>query len=347
LPIVVAALAAGSFALSALCVAGLRRWAAERMLDIPNVRSSHTRPTPRGGGLGIVVSVLAGIWGLFFFRILSVPFAEIGALSLGAGLVALAGWIDDSRGLSYRQRLVVQVIGAAIVMVAIGHYQTVAVPLFGEIDLALLGVPLTFFWITGLTNAYNFMDGIDGIAGGQAVAAGLGWMLLGLTGDQPFAALPGILLAAAGLGFLVHNWPPARIFMGDVGSAFIGFVLAVLPVIAARKDPLFLIAGFLVVWPFVFDTAFTLVRRLMRRENVFEAHRSHIYQRLVISGYGHRSVSLLYIGLALAGDFMAFLWYKGAPLMGAVVVAAPVLLFAGLWLFTVRAESRARKGERR
>jgi len=338
------AVAAGAFGLSALCVAGSRRWAAERLLDIPNARSSHTRPTPRGGGLGIVIGVLVGAWSLFATQIISMPLLEIAAISLGAGIVALIGWLDDIGRLPYRIRLVVQAISSAIILAAIGYFHTITVPFAGDIYLYSIGIPFTLLWIMGLTNAYNFMDGIDGIAGGQAVVAGLGWVIIGFMGEQSFVGLVGVLLAASSLGFLFHNWPPARIFMGDVGSAFIGFTLAVLPLLASQKNPRLMVAGMLLLWPFLFDTTFTLVRRLLNKENIFVAHRSHIYQRLVIAGYSHRFVTLIYMGLALIGTVIALLWYKRAPFVNVAVIVLPILLFAGLWQFTVRAESRAHSG---
>jgi len=336
--------AAGAFGLSTLCVAASRRWAVKRMLDIPNARSSHTQPTPRGGGLGIVIGVLFGAWSLYISRILSMPFREIAALSIGGGIVAIIGWLDDIHRLSYRIRLIAQAISSAIVLIVIGYFRTITVPGIGDIHLHSLGIPITLTWIMGLTNAYNFMDGIDGIAGGQAVVAGLGWMIIGFMTGQSYIGLIGVLLGAACLGFLFHNWPPARIFMGDVGSAFIGFTLAAIPILAAKRDPRCMVAGFLMVWPFIFDTAFTLIRRLTRGENIFVAHRSHIYQRLIIAGYSHRFVTLTYMGLALIGTVIALLWYKRVPFVNVVVIVLPVLLFAGLWRFTVRAESRAPSG---
>ena len=170
------------------------------------------------------------------------------------------------------------------------------------------------------------MDGIDGIAGGQAVVAGLGWAALGWLSDQPLVGILGILLAASSLGFLGHNWPPARIFMGDVGSAFLGFTFAVLAVAAAQRDARLALAGVLLVWPFIFDACFTFLRRLRNGENVFAAHRSHLYQRLVIAGYSHRTVTLLYIGLAAWGAILAQLWtldVAGSSLL--IVVSMPVL----------------------
>lgn len=334
------AVAAGALVLSCLCVAGLRRWADERMLDIPNVRSLHTRPIPRGGGLGIVIVVLIGTWGLFFFRILSTPFRALAAFSLGGGIVAWTGWLDDIHRLPYRIRLVVQAISSAIILIIIGYFRNITVPFVGDIHLYSIGIPLGLLWMMGLTNAYNFMDGIDGIAGGQALVAGLGWAIIGYMSGETFGGLIGVLLAATSLGFLFHNWPPARIFMGDVGSAFIGFTLAVLPIMAGQRDPRFIIAGVLLVWPFIFDTSFTLVRRMINKENIFEAHRSHIYQRLVIAGYSHRFVTLIYMGLALTGAILSFFWVRGTHPLDAFAILMPVMLFMGLWRFTIRAEKR-------
>ncbi len=270
-------------------------------------------------------------------------FREIAALSLGGGIVALVGWLDDIHRLPYRIRLVVQAICSAITLIAIGSFHTLTVPFVSDIHLYSIGIPFALLWIMGLTNVYNFMDGIDGIAGGQAVVAGLGWTIIGFMSGQSFIGLIGVLIAASSLGFLFHNWPPARIFMGDVGSAFIGFTLAVIPILAAQKDPRCMVAGILMVWPFIIDTSFTLVRRLNNKENVFVAHRSHIYQRLVIAGYSHRFVTFIYLALALIGTVIALLWYKNVPLVDVVVVVLPLLLFAGLWRFTIRAEVRASK----
>ena len=120
----------------------------------------------------------------------------------------------------------------------------------------------------------------------------------------------GLLLSGASLGFLIHNWAPARIFMGDVGSTFLGFTFAVIPVIAAARDPKLAIAGALLVWPFVLDTLFTLIRRLSRKENVFAAHRSHLYQRLILTGVSHGVVSLIYSCFSLIGMMLALLYLK-------------------------------------
>jgi UDP-N-acetylmuramyl pentapeptide phosphotransferase/UDP-N-acetylglucosamine-1-phosphate transferase len=144
----------------------------------------------------------------------------------------------------------------------------------------------------------------------------------------------GVLLAASSAGFLVHNWPPARIFMGDVGSAFLGFVFATLPSMLQLPSSRPAAIGFLVVWPFVFDTAFTFLRRLRRKESVFSAHRSHLYQRLVIAGWSHVTVTLLYSTLAIAGSMAAIVIPRAETAVFAALVPG-----IGLWLVVVAVES--------
>jgi SAM-dependent methyltransferase len=203
---------------------------------------------------------------------------------------------------------------------------------------------LTLLWIVGLTNAYNFMDGIDGIAGCQAAIAGMGWCALGGWSGLPLVTVLGLLLAASSLGFLIHNWPPAKIFMGDVGSTFLGYSLAVLPILAAQSDPRLAVAGVLLVWPSVFDASFTFLRRLRRGENVFAAHRSHLYQRLVITGLSHRWVSSLYGALALIGLALACAWTLRLPGGAPAVALILPLLCLSLWLFVVQRERRQVSG---
>jgi len=323
-------------------VAFIRRWAGRaRMLDVPNVRSSHTRPTLRGGGLAIVVVVLAGLWLLALGNPVF-PWWAMTSLTLGALLVAGVSWRDDMRPMSFEVRLLVHALGACVAIMGIGVIRKISVPLGMDLSLGWLGFPLTLLWIVGLTNAYNFMDGIDGIAGGQAVAAGVGWAVIGWLGGQPMVGGVGLLIAAGSLGFLGHNWPPARVFMGDVGSAFLGYTLAVLTVMASQSNPVFVLAGIALVWPFVFDSVFTFARRLCRGEKVWMAHRSHLYQRLVITGLSHGQVSILYIGLATLGAVWAVAVVQGWRVMtvaGVVVVAAAAV---SLWGWTCQRERCSR-----
>jgi UDP-N-acetylmuramyl pentapeptide phosphotransferase/UDP-N-acetylglucosamine-1-phosphate transferase len=185
------------------------------------------------------------------------------------------------------------------------------------------------------------MDGIDGIAAGQAFIAGIGWMLLGKILGQPAIVVLGMAIAASNLGFLFHNWPPAKIFMGDVGSAFLGFTFAFLTVWCSRTSPRLAELSILFVWPFVFDSAFTFFRRLGKRENVFAAHRSHLYQRLVQSGLTHGQVSGLYIALAGIGLLPIIADYAGLKVSAWPIFGGILGMCGGLWALTVCREKVA------
>ena len=294
-------------------VRGLRTWALRQsLLDIPNQRSCHIHPTPRGGGLAIVLVTTCGWIGLGMLFRPAVSWGPLATYACGASLIAVVGWLDDLYGLSAATRFAAHGLAALVAVVTLGYWQ--AIPLWPGhgITMGYAGIGITLFWIVGLTNAYNFMDGSDGIAGSQAVIAGLGWACLGWLADSPTIMHLSLLLAAASLGFLLHNWPPARIFMGDVGSAFLGYSFAILPLLALREGGALAGASFflgpLLVWPFVFDSALTFLRRLRRRENVFAAHRSHLFQRLIIAGFSHRFVLFLYSGLALVGVAAGVFW---------------------------------------
>lgn len=345
---VVGLLALGTALLVVACllswagVGAIRRFAERRqLLDIPNERSSHTRPVPRGGGLAIAVVTLVltpvmavglGMSNRLPVSLMLAAWAAVAAVSL----------VDDIRSLPNRVRFAVHAAAAIAVIAALGHLGRVELPLVGLVQLSWAGAVVAFFWLTGLTNAYNFMDGIDGIAGSQAVVAGLVWAVAGwITGAQLLAEI-GLIIAGASLGFLRYNWSPARIFMGDVGSAFLGLSLASLALAGAEIDPRLASVGVLAVWPFVFDASFTFMRRALRRENVFAAHRSHLYQRLAILGYGHAPVSMLYAALAALGGLLGLAWLAGveaAPLLVAIVIPVTAL---GLWYY-VAAQERARR----
>jgi UDP-N-acetylmuramyl pentapeptide phosphotransferase/UDP-N-acetylglucosamine-1-phosphate transferase len=315
-----------------------------RVFDVPNERSSHRRPTPRGGGLVIVAVVLAG-WLLFEVFTSFAPWLTSATVAFACSLIAAVSWVDDIRSLPARVRFAVQSLAAILGMMSFGFWEKLTVPGVGAIPLGWLGLPLTFLWIVGLTNAYNFMDGIDGIAGSQALVAGIGWALLGWLSGLPILSMLGLLVAASSLGFLMHNWSPARIFMGDVGSAFLGYIFALLPLMMKSfsqnetvSDRTFF-TGILMLWPFVVDTAFTMVRRLRMGQNIFTAHRMHLYQRLITLGYNHRSVTVCYAVLALAGVMLAVGWSIEDPISTA---STPVILLLGLalWGFIVIQERR-------
>jgi Fuc2NAc and GlcNAc transferase len=311
----------------------IRRYAERRqIIDHPNERSSHVVPTPRGGGL-VIVAIVTGT-GLWFEK-------EAGwgrsLIFLACGLIiAWLGWRDDVASLPARFRFAVQGLVAAVSIYGLGYFKTVTIPLVGELQLGVVGVVITFLWIIGLTNAYNFMDGIDGIAGGVALAAALGWMMLASNMHNLFVFWIALAIAASSLGFLGHNWSPAKIFMGDVASTFLGYTFAALPLLSADQGGDALMLGTLLMWTFILDTSITFFQRLFKGEKLLYGHRSHLYQRLVIGGYSHAAVSTLYIVLTLFAGLLSYAWSWGQ-------VYAPPLIIIGLpliWILLSRYVAR-------
>jgi len=319
--------------LSYIGVYSIRRYAEHRqIIDHPNERSSHSMPMPRGGGLAIVVLVTgAGLW-----------FASEAGWSrslvyLVCGLViAWLGWRDDVHSLSMRVRFGVQGLVAAVSIYGLGYFKVVTIPLFGELHLGVVGIIITFLWIVGLTNAYNFMDGIDGIAGGVALSGALGWMMLSSNMHNTFVFWIALAIAAGSLGFLGHNWSPAKIFMGDVASTFLGYTFAVLPLLSADQGGDALMLGTLLMWTFIMDAGVTFIRRAIRREKIFSAHRTHVYQRLVIGGYKHATVSTLYILLTLLAGFLSLAWARGCEIVPPLIILGLPLI----WILLYRYASR-------
>jgi len=290
-----------------------RRWSLSRnLLDIPNQRSSHTIPTPRGGGLVIVINCLVvySIYTLWITGNFNWGYA------LGAILIAGVSWLDDLYSVAFVWRFCVHAAAALLAIFSTGYFREFYVPLFhSSIENESVGLIFTFLWIVWLTNAYNFMDGIDGIAGIQAFAAGIGWLIIGNLLGADANGFYGGVIAASTLGFLIQNWQPAKIFMGDVGSAFLGYTFAVLPLLVEREiaagstnRQLLPLAAIFLNWLFIFDTVYTFIRRLLRREKVWQAHRGHIYQKFVSAGFSHQTISCLYGGVSLVTVSVTIFW---------------------------------------
>jgi UDP-N-acetylmuramyl pentapeptide phosphotransferase/UDP-N-acetylglucosamine-1-phosphate transferase len=307
------------------------------VFDIPNERSSHARPTPLGGG-GAIVLVTVAAFGLFAAIHPVTTRAHALIFIAGALLIAAVSLVDDLGHVPYPIRLAVQGLAAAVFILGYAYWHAVDVPLLGTIALGGFGIVLTLVWMVGLTNAFNFMDGVDGMAAGQAVVAGLGWAMLGWLKGWSLLELTGLLLAATSLGFLLHNWHPARIFMGDVGSTFLGYCFAALAVIAARYDARLALAGVLLVWPTIFDTGFTALNRLRRHENIFAGHREFLFHRLVATGWTHAQAATLYLTFPMLGALLAFTWDRGTPLLHAGMGLVVGALCLALWLFVRRRE---------
>lgn len=306
-PFLAAIAAAGVAAAASPIVLRLLR---ERVLDVPNPRSGHEVPTPRGGGIVMAAGVATGL------LVLADWSAPLAGILLAAGLLGLVGLVEDVRGIPIVPRFVLQVAAAAFAMIWILDHWTGA-----AWWLALFAAGCVF-WVVGFTNIFNFMDGINGIAGAQVVVAGVAFLVIGAVEEVDLLRNLGAVTAAAGLGFLPWNFPTARFFMGDVGSYFAGAWLAGLAIVAMRSDvapvaaiaPLFVFCG---------DATITLVSRVREGEVWYQAHRSHIYQRLVVAGWSHVRTTGFYAVVAAAASAFGLIALSGA--VGGLVAAGGVL----------------------
>jgi len=317
-----------------------RRYALSRgHIDMPNDRSSHETPTPRGGGFVIAVVVLTAY--LAAAAALESNIA-IGYL-VGAALVVSISWLDDVRSVAFHWRFLVHTAAAVCLLSDSPTVQHLYIPYSETIlPLGIFGTLIATVAIVWMINAYNFMDGIDGIAGAQAVTASIGWLLIAARLDDSLIVFFAMALLASSVGFLVHNWPPATIFMGDAGSAFLGFTFAAMPLLIRSPDEIWpSILPWLaltLVWLFVFDSVVTVLRRLIRREKIWQAHRSHLYQRMVINGLTHRRVTGIYF--ILSAGIMVTTSYVAVDRRAMEIVTIPAVLLATLVLISAFVNSK-------
>ena len=285
-------------------------------IDTPGNRSSHTRPTPKGGGVGIVLAFLLGMGVLYefaaFSRIADPYFRAVMLAALGIAAVA---FLDDIFYWPASIKLLAQ-IAAALLAVGGGLSLTfLRLPLFGTVHLGWAGPVLTVAWIIAATNAMNFIDGLNGLASGVTAIACAMLAAIGAWLGAPFIYFAALILLAGIVGFLPFNFPNARIFMGDVGSQFCGFLLAVLAVAAGRFEAVELSVALvpMLLSGVLFDVAFTLLRRWLAGERLAQAHRGHLYQLAHRSGVPARRVTLVHWAFATWGGACCALFLVAAP----------------------------------
>lgn len=264
------------------------------LLDIPNHRSSHTVPTPRGGGIGLVVSVFA-VAAYELGRSDQQLHALLGSLAAALALLTFIGWMDDRGSIPVALRLPVH-FGCGVVVALLVN---AVAPIAGVVNIAWLA--WWIFWTAASINIVNFMDGIDGMVASQGIVYGI--FLYALVPPDIFGSRFGLVLAAACFGFLLWNWAPAKIFMGDVGSGPLGLFFVIGGALALPGARTALV--FLPLFPLYLDALVTLFRRFHRREKVTDAHRSHLYQRMANGGIGHTLVTSVYAFAATVGALIA------------------------------------------
>jgi len=284
-----------SFFLSFMFTSIWRKYAIKnRVIDIPNQRSSHSVPTPRGGGVAIVLVSLMGVSILYAIHAISLKLYL--ALMGAGGLSAIIGYFDDRKHIQVRWRLLSHLICAVWALTCLGGLP--AISLFGQIiNLGWFGNAITIIYMVWLLNLYNFMDGIDGIAGVEAITVCLSAaILLNITMTQNTDYVLTLIIAGTVSGFLVWNFPRAKIFMGDSGSGFLGLILAILSISSAWIDPSLFWGWLILLGVFIVDATITLLRRMTNGEKIYEAHRSHAYQHAAQIYGSHTKVTMV-VGL--------------------------------------------------
>jgi len=265
---------------------------------------------------------------------------------VGLGLylaIAAVSLVDDIRKFSFAVKLASQILATAVILASGLVLETLSFPYFGTLTLGWFGYPLTALWIIGLTNAFNFMDGLNGLAGGTAIIVALFFGIVTFLDGNAFVAALCFIILFSTLGFLIFNFPQARVFMSDVGSQFLGFVFAVLAVIASQYESAhtsFLVMP-LLFFHFIYDTTLTFLRRLIHREKIAAAHRSHLYQLANRLGLSHVQVSLYHYLIAILQGLGA-LWLIHLPPDRRALAFVPFLLFQCGYAFVilVRADRR-------
>jgi glycosyltransferase WbpL len=257
------------------------------IIDIPNERSSHTVPTPRGGGLAIVILLLMAIGYCYLSEKVSFEFM----LALGGGIliVAIVGWIDDHKHIPAVNRAIVYTLAAIWAITWINREFPLYNDTFG-FPFGLLGSLFIVVGIVWLTNLFNFMDGTDALAGMESIcASSVACFLFFLEGQYGMMLISAVIFVSC-CGFLFWNWPPAKIFMGDVGSCSLGFCFGILAVLSELTNSFPIAIWFVLLAVFICDATFTLLIRIIRREKWYKAHKTHAYQRLVLCGMSHKKL---------------------------------------------------------
>jgi Fuc2NAc and GlcNAc transferase len=304
---------------------------AQDLLDIPNNRSSHTVPTPRGGGLAIVIVLLmSGVVSLFLPQ---APIDVLVCLLLATLAFSLLGWQDDKHDLPASVRFLIQLL---IAVFASGWLLWAAVPGYSTSFALLALLLLSTLWIAWMANLYNFMDGIDGISAVES-------LILGATTSYWFAisgvasmAIICIAVAGASVGFMRWNWSPAKIFMGDVGSLALGAFFAIIAIIGTTRLDIPLLAFLILYAVYLADSGVTLLHRIIKKEKWWQAHRSHFYQRAVQSGFSHAQVSLSVMALNIIFAVLASLLIMGIINATAASVVTMAILMPLMFLINSR-----------
>lgn len=308
---------------------GVRKFAFRfNFVDFPNQRKIHKHVTPRIGGLGIFLGAALGL------LYLQPEHIHLTGISLGALVIVITGLLDDRLDIRPIIKLTGQLVAASFLISSGLIIEKVTLPFFGMIELGAFSVLITFLWVVGITNAINLIDGLDGLASGVSTIALSSMFVMALIDLQIFAAFLCVVLIGANLGFLYHNFYPAKIYMGDTGSNFLGYMIAVISMLGLFKN----IALFSFVIPVIvlaipiFDTLFAILRRASNKQGIMMADNKHIHYQLLDAGFSHRQTVLIIYGFSFIFGVLAIVFTEASFLVSALVT-----LFA-LFLIHILAE---------
>ncbi|WP_432199323.1 glycosyltransferase family 4 protein [Anoxybacillus gonensis] len=312
----------------AVLITPVVKWLAFRVgaTDKPNQRKVHQKIMPRLGGLAIFISFIVG----YFVLQPASPYAT--AIVIGATIIVLTGMLDDIYELPPKWKLLGQIIAAIVVVYGGIRVDFINLPFGGHLQFGLLSIPITMLWIIGITNAINLIDGLDGLAAGVSSIAlvTIAGMAATMGNTYVFVFAMSLLLLGSTLGFLLYNFHPAKIFMGDTGALFLGYMISVLSLLGFKNVTVFsLIIPILILGVPISDTLFAIVRRIVNKQPLSAPDKSHLHHCLLRLGYSHRQTVLIIYGMAAMFGLAAVVLSK-ATMFGALVVIAFVLLVVEL-----------------
>ncbi|MFS0674977.1 glycosyltransferase family 4 protein [Ornithinibacillus sp. 179-J 7C1 HS] len=300
------------------------------IIDLPNYRKVHKNPTPRLGGLAIFIGTCLG---LIYLSPSHEYFLEI---SIGAIIIVITGLFDDKYQIKPILKLAGQLIPATILITSGLIIEKITLPFFGVIDLAgPFSIVITFLWIVGITNAINLIDGLDGLASGVSTIALISILIMAIMDQEILVVFLAVALIGSNLGFLFHNFHPAKVYMGDTGSLFLGYMISVISILGLFKNVTlfsFIIPIIILAVP-IFDTIFAIIRRLLNGEKVMSADKKHIHHQLLAAGFSHRTTVLIIYGFSIIFGALAITFSNsglGFNLIIAFIIWFLLHLFAEL-----------------
>lgn len=321
----------------------------------PNERTLHSQPTPQTGGLAIIAGVVLSLLATASVFVMMEPSKTLLPKGLASGslwimvsmlLIFVVSFIDDCVGLPAILRLGVQAASALIIIDGVGvTLPSIPIPSLAIVQFGWTAIPVSALILIWMTNLYNFMDGMDGFSGGMT-AIGFGFLAyFGWEAESPVMFLISSIIAMSALGFLAYNFPPARIFMGDAGSITIGFLCGTLMILGVRDRMYDVWVPVIIFSPFILDATITLIRRALRCEKLWLAHREHYYQRLVLSGWSHRDAVLVEYGVMLLCGGLAVLYHHATEGWQLGILIFWLVSFLAMGIVVNYLEQRIRRKE--